>query len=219
MSDDLATEITPTPTVKSPEIVSKYAIDRLRETWEPVKTIDDAHNALERMPLGKKGVVVGAGPKSSEWKAKGWDTLDLDPKYPDLTYVANANHMVKDSEDSPNPLDKESQDYIYAENLRFDPEGKKGAGRGRLLQQSNQALKTGGVLIVESANIKGHPLSTLPEREWYAQEMANHGFNTVVVLDFIREDETPFGAVHAQKVYYIGEKVANGYDPSRVTKS
>lgn len=189
----------------STDVIQKMNAEGLRQSFQPLEVVGSAREALSRMPEGKSGVVLGAGPNTSEWRSKGWVTLDVDPQYgADIT--GDANYLERFVPDG-------SLDFVYAECITFDPEAEKGVHPVRLLQQANQALRMGGELIIQTANAYNAPAkSTLPRKEEFAEKMIDLGFRTVVESGEVHVFEHPGGGecVEQRAVYY-GEKVADGY--------
>jgi SAM-dependent methyltransferase len=174
----------------------------LRNKFEPLRIVDESREALFSMPEGKQGTVVGSGINTEQWKAKGWKTLDIDPKHrADMIHDANTMTEI---------LPPESQDFIYAELINMDPMGLKGASPARLLQQFNKVLKPDGKLIIKTAHIEGESDSTLPNRNKYIELLKKHGFTGVAELGPI-EHYGPEGEIEAQSVIYYGEKKRAGF--------
>lgn len=197
--------------VKPPILISDTTITRhLHEGWRYksriFQTIAEARAALGQMPEGKQGIVLGSGSNTLEWKAKGWQTLDIDP-YWKSDFILDANRLES-------VVEPGSQDYIYAEHLNLDRKGVRGVGWGRLLQQANLILKEGGILFIRTGTFENSPISQLPPRDQFAQSMAQHGFSTITELHLITEYQ---GITHQDLVYY-GRKMAEGFDPTRAEK-
>lgn len=116
--------------------IASMNAEGLREAFEPLRVVDQAREALYKMPEGKIGIVLGSGPNTGKWRSRGWVTLDVDPQYgADIT--GDANYLERFVPDG-------NLDFVYAECITFDPEAKKGVHPVRLLQQANQALRMGG---------------------------------------------------------------------------
>lgn len=178
-----------------------------RAAW--LRTILEGRTALRKMPEGKSGIVLGSGGNTPAWKERGWRTLDIDP--------ATQADIVINAEKLSTVVMPASEDFIYAEAIRFDPVGLNGVGWGNLLSESNRVLKKGGILVIRTAHKENKPTSTLPNRKDYVKWMARHGFNTVVELRPIRTVPKPEGGeMKEQVVIYYGQKVADGVDESRL---
>lgn len=102
-----------------------------------------------------------------------------------------------------------------AECITFDPDGVNGVGWGRLLQQASQTLKLGGTIIIKSAHFENEPDKSVPDRNWYAQTMAKHGFNSIVEMDQFYSYTVDNQERKNQRVWYYGIKAAEGFDLSR----
>ncbi len=189
------------------------AIDRMiahpeyRPDW--LKMIIEARSALNKVDDNRAGLVVGSGDNSTMWKQRGWRTLDID-RNSGADIVADANKM--DTVIMPGSLD-----YIYSENIRFDPQAKKGVGWGKILEQSNRALKKGGILVVCTAHKENKPTATVPDRKKFSKWMARNGFDTVTEVHRIITTPNPNGGpdIKQQRVVYYGRKLAEGFDASR----
>ena len=192
------------PIQMATDTVARLNQEGLRSKYEPLAIIDEAREVIARMPSNKKGVVIGSGGNTQLWRDKGWRTLDIDVNVrPDVTL--DANYLT--SEFQPN-----SQDYILAECITFDPLGKEGVSPARLLQQANEALKIGGTIIIESASFENEPGATTPNRREFPKQMVDHGFDVVIEIDKIEHYGTNSSA---QRVIFHGRKIANGYDEDR----
>ncbi len=187
------------------DVIGKMNAEGLRQSFQPLEVVGSAREALGRMPEGKSGIVLGAGPNTTEWRSRGWVTLDVDPQYgADIT--GDANYLERFVPDG-------SLDFVYAECITFDPKAERGVHPVRLLQQANRALRMGGKLIIQTANAYNAPTgSTLPKKEEFAEKMTNHGFKTVVESGEVHVYEDPGGGECVeQRVVYYGQKVAEGY--------
>lgn len=202
--------------VPKPVVVAEDAVTRLfqqgyREKPETpyLKIKGEAREALARMPDGKKGIVLGSGDKTRSWREKGWSTLDILPES-EADYIDNVNYLD-------NRLRPDTQDFILAEHITFDPAGDRYAVPGRLLKQANKALRPEGILILQTASFENEPETTIPTREKFARTLTRHGFQTVVEVHPYEEyDEKSDKRV--QKVAYYAKKVAEGYDRARITE-
>ena len=192
------------PILISDEAVARLNREGLRYTWEPLRVVDEAREAMFRMPDGKSGVVLGSGPNTAEWKGRGWKTLDIDSGAgADFTVDGNLMETV---------VPAKSQDFLLAECVTMDEGGLNGVGWGRLLNQANAVLKDGGTISVVTAAFEGNSETTLPPRDWYGEVMAQHGFEAIVEVHKI---EAYAPGKTAQKVIYHGQKVAEGFDLNR----
>lgn len=192
--------------IPEPITIGESAIRRLNlrgmhREYPPLEIIDRAREATARMPDGKTGVVLGSGPNTTEWKQRGWQTLDIDSRVgADFTIDANRLEEV---------LPPNSQDFVLAEAITFDQRGRKGVGRGRLLREANIVLKPGGTLIIRSAHIEGRPTAQIPDRHWFADQLRKHGFQAITeVHDIHRLSEENY---QDQEVLYYGVKLAEGF--------
>lgn len=200
-------EVQPAITIAD-SAVSRLNREGYRNRWEPLDIVDSSREALVRMPEGKTGIVIGSGPNTAEWKGRGWKTLDINPAVgADMTVDANHLETV---------VMPGTEDYIFAECVKFDPKGNEGVSPSRLLQQANKTLRTGGLIIVEGVNLENYPDASSPPRKQFAALMTQHGFNAVVeVTEYHHFGEDS----KEQRVYYYGRKVATGYDESRTKQT
>lgn len=129
------------------KVITTQHIDRVLEnpkwveqvSW--IKTVDQAKKAIQRMPGGKKGLVIGSGSNTTSWKSKGWQTLDIDPKF-------NPNY-VHDANDLRNLTPR--HDFILAE--RLEGEGtERGISWDNFLTNANFHLNKEGILIIDTVN-------------------------------------------------------------------
>lgn len=160
--------------------------------WEPLETISRLRLAMEQMPDGKTGIVLGSGKNTLKWKKRGWLTLDIDPVY-QSDFVLDANNLEA--------LFQNQFDFVLAENITFHPLGINGVSPVRLLDQADKTLKIGGELIIKSAHLENIS-SSLPNRYQYSQLMYSHGFKTVVEIS-----GTPTDRQSKQIVTYYGKKM------------
>ncbi len=200
--------------IKPPVEVAPDAVMRLARLPQPeqpewLQTVLEARTVLERMPAGKDGVVVGSGGNSQMWKDRGWRTLDIDERT-GADIIIDANRMSS-------VIMPRSEDYVFAEAIKFDPKAEEGVGYGTLLLEANTVLKNGGILIIESAHKENKPSSTLPDRHKFVKWMARTGFDTVAELHQILTVKNPNGGpdIKSQKVIYYGRKVAEGVNIDR----
>jgi len=172
----------------------------------------EIEKALKKMPKDKTGLVVGSGSNSSEWKMRGWSTLDIDPNAgADFTQDVNTMSEVETV--------SRDIDYVYAEHICFDPGGKRGAAWGGLLGQSNSLLKMGGVLAIDTANIEFDENSTIPGKEYFKKQLLRHGFSPLVVSGDYSDLEGRNGRVFEQHVVYYGIKIAVGTSDNHGTEA
>lgn len=194
--------IVPEPLNMASDTIERLNSQGMREKFEPLRIVDECREALYDMPEGKEGIVVGSGPNTELWRAKGWKTLDLDPES-NADMILNANEMA-------GTVAPESQDFVYAEAITMDSKGVKGASPARLLNQFNKVLKPGGKLIIQTAHFEGVKTS-LPNREGYIKLLQAHGFYGIAELGTIHYlDET--GSKYEQRVVYYGEKKRAGFE-------
>lgn len=196
----------PQPQLYSLDAVGKLAEFDTNAENPYVQTVVECSEALERMPSGKVGIVLGSGPNTALWKSKKWFTLDIEEDC-SANFTADANNL----EAAVGQM-KGHFDFIYAEAIRFDPNSKKGVSRGRLLDQSSKILPIGGTLIIKTANIESN-FGTLPKRESYAQLATRHGFRVTVVVEPYHVN--PLTGTKSQQVWYYCEKIAEGFDKAR----
>jgi hypothetical protein len=216
MSDGPTTsELGIVPNIDAPINIASDVRQRLNHeglgrVWEPLKVVNAGRIALNKMPEGQTGVVLGSGPNTESWRQKGWQTLDIDAAAK-ADFTADANKLDE-------VLPPGSQNYILAECIRFDETAERGVASDVLLSQANRALAVGGKLVIETAHFENHPTSKLPDRKEYAKRMTAYGFNTVVELnDYISFG--PDGEKQVQKVVYYGEKKDEAFDESRLRLS
>ncbi len=189
--------------VDQPRVISNSAVERLTNQGKLVENVNfrvihECKKVLEKMPEDKKGLILGSGGNTEKWRERGWVTLDIDETcQPDI--VGDANYL--------DDLDLSDFDYICAECIRFDRQGKLGVSRGRLLDQANKSMPEGGKLIIMTSHAEGKD-TEVPDRRWFANLMCRHGFKTVVELFPLQTDRK---GVKRQKVVYYGEKIRGGY--------
>lgn len=188
------------PVLISDDTVSRLNLEGSSTNYEPLQTVNRGHKAREGLSPNETGIVVGSGENTSDWKEKGWRTCDFNPKF-------NSDLNV-DANDLENYVPEKSQDFILAECVTFDKLSQKGVSPSRLLNQANKLLKTGGILIVETANFEGLDDAGVPKRNKYLDLMARHGFNAVA--EVFQYDEIGDGILD-QKIIYYGKKVVDGH--------
>jgi len=192
--------------VPEPMEIGSATISRLnsqgeRKKMKQLDIIDSCREALNQMPDGKTGVVLGSGQNTEGWKQRGWKTLDIDPAdNPDIVY--DANHMDQ-------VVAPESLDFIFAEAVRMDVKGREGVSPARLLQQANETLKMGGKIIIKTAHFENIK-SELPIRQEYVKLLQAHGFHGVAELGPIIWIDKEQGKYNQQVIYY-GEKQQQGF--------
>jgi SAM-dependent methyltransferase len=202
INPELGTTEVPEPVNLGADTIWRLNSEGMRGEYEPLTIVDECRDAMRKMPEGHKGIVLGSGDNSSEWRHRGWKTLDIDPMV-HADFTADANHLE-------NVLKPASMDYICAEAIRMDPNGIIGVSPARLLHQANMALKPGGKLIIVTANYGGYTEVTLPEKDKYARLMQRHGFQGVIEVhprNYHQGDLEKFD----QKVVYYGVKKRTGY--------
>ena len=191
--------------VNKPVLIATEEVSRLNSegsstNYEPLQTINEARVAMSGLSPNESGIVLGSGDNTLDWKNKSWKTCDIDTKF-------NTDFNV-DANDIADYVQPSSQDFVLAECIRFDKLSQNGVSPSRLLNQANKILKTGGILIIETANFEGLDNAKTPKKDSYIQLMASHGFNAVVEV-FPYDDIG--GGVLDQKVIYYGKKVLDGY--------
>lgn len=201
------------PTIIQATTINPGTIERLdnkgmSKEWRPLAIVKEGLVALDHLPEGESGIVIGPGRNTQKWDAKGWTTLDIDPEGdPDI--VMDAQHLTE-------AVDPGSQDYIFAECLSFDPRGNEGVVPARLLQQANIALKMGGQIIIETANFSHTSYgSTIPNKDQFIELLVQHGFEPVVEVHTLHNPRTK---EEQQMVVYYGKKIADGWDDARVVE-
>jgi len=195
--------------INPPILIGDTTIDRFNKekklNWEPLNIINDSRLVLQKMPNGKTGIVLGAGPNTKFWKEKGWKTLDIDPKF-ESDIIQDVNYLE-------NKVAQGSQDYLYAECIKLDSDWTKGANPVKLLEQANKALKINGTLIIETANLEGSQTTTIPSRKSFAEMVATYGFDTVVEIS----DTNPKNLKYReQQAIYYARKVREGAHPEKI---
>lgn len=107
----------PQPLTIGESAVRRFNLQGLRENYPPLNIIDTARIAMSRMPDGKAGIVLGSGPNTTDWRQRGWQTLDIDP-------LAGADYLI-DANRLEEVVHPGSQDFVLAERILFDYSGKK----------------------------------------------------------------------------------------------
>ena len=167
---------------------------------------ENGRSAMNKMPEGKKGIVLGVGNKTKFWSEKGWKTLDIDARVAaDIT--ADVNELSKTVEPG-------SQDFLYAEYMKYDPNGYDGAAYARLLQQANLSLKTNGEFIVKSSDFldQSGPRITIPKPEQFMKLMKEHGFEVELERGPM-ETQGINNDKRVQGVTYFARKVSEEFKP------
>jgi len=77
----------------SSDSITKLNTEGHRFKSPAIRLIDECRDAMEHMPQGQCGIVIGSGPNTSQWHKTGWETLDVDPTH-NPTYVHDANTMT-----------------------------------------------------------------------------------------------------------------------------
>jgi curved DNA-binding protein CbpA/SAM-dependent methyltransferase len=163
-----------------------------------------AKEALNKMPVDKQGIVLGVGGNTENWKEKGWKTLDIDPTT-GADFVIDTNYLEK-------VVPPASQDFLYSEYIKFDPQGWEGAAPARLLQEANKVLKMNGEFVIKSAIFENVPNVTTPEKETFLKLLKDHGFEVVTEVG----EPHKYGENKSeQEITYYAKKTGEGYDPMR----
>ncbi len=187
------------------ETITAFNREGKGASFEELALVNEVRRVMNRMPEGKSGVVLGSGPNTDLWRSRGWKTLDIDQAV-GADFTLNANWLEAIS------LLIGKQDFILVEYIRMDPKGIDGVHWVRLLDQARRILKLGGVVSIISGAFENNPRSTLPQRKWYGNKMAQSGFNAVVEME--RKIDDGSGQTE-QRVVYHGRKVAETFDASR----
>lgn len=187
----------------------EYSSHQEKLKKENISPVVEAKLALDKMPEGKQGIVLGVGDNTKLWASKGWKTLDIDP--------ATGADMITDVNYLENVAKAHSQDFLFAEAIKFDPHGKDGAAHARLLQQANKALKMDGSFIIKTASFENYndPSITVPEKNSFLELLTKHGFETVVEAG---EPHRRDGNKMVQEITYYAKKTGEGFDPERTIK-
>lgn len=198
----------------SSEQIARLNSEGHRFNSETIRLVDECRDALERMPIGSKGIVIGPGYNATAWHSKGWETIDiLDSVKP--TYVADANRL---REIVGNDYDYVMSEYVTMNEIaghstpvvspktfqvvNYEP----AVGHENLLIQAGAILKARGRLIVQTVDFGETPVS-LPKSEAYASLMRKHGFAPVLEIRDIEDFSNPEKRKHGVRVIWYAEKV------------
>lgn len=194
----------------SSEQIAKMNMEGHRFTHHTIQMIDECRDAIEKMPQGKDGIVLGAGPNSRGYAHRGWESIDIDPSV-SATYTADANHLSE-------AVNGKQYDFVMAERLtlgevagtpvaRVDRDYLEPAvGHERLLEQARAVLKDGGRLIIDTVDF-GDTLTNLPKSEAYAALMRKHGFAPVLEVKTIDDFTDPDKRNKGTEVTWYAEKL------------
>jgi len=178
------------------KIITTKHLDRLRREYRgwvksvPWLTIlDEARGATEKMTEGKGGVVIGSGEKTRYWKSKGWQTVDIDPRFQaDFTADANNFRTV-----IPN------QNFIFAE--RLDVGTNRGVDIDRFISDSYSHLNSGGMLIIDTVSQPGNP--AIPDIYAMGKKLKGIGFKIAAELaSDIYSPSNPQLSTQQRVIYY-----------------
>ena len=197
----------------SSEQISRLNSEGARFTSRTIRMIDECRDAMERIPTGAKGIVIGPGDNASDWHDRGWETIDiLDSVKP--TYVADANQLAEVAGGA-------QYDFVLSEYVTFHPEAgyptktvsEKGeeyyepaVGHENLLAQANQVLKPGGRLIIKTVDF-GEVDYSVPRAEELAPLLRKNGFAPVLEVRAIQDFTDPKERKRGVKVIWYAEKV------------
>lgn len=143
----------------SSEQIARLNSEGARFSSHTIRMIDECRDAMERMPLGAKGVVIGPGNNASSWHDRGWETIDILVSV-GPTYVADANQLAEVTEGT-------QYDFVLSEYVTMHPEAghptktlpktgepyyEPAVGHENLLAQANKVLKPSGRLIIKTVD-------------------------------------------------------------------
>lgn len=197
----------------SSEQIARLNCEGARFASRTIRMIDECRDAMERMPTGAKGIVIGPGDNASSWHNRGWETIDiLDSVGP--TYVADANQLAEVTEET-------QYDFVLSEYVTLHPEaghptktvaetGKEyyepAVGHENLLAQASQVLKIGGRLIIKTVDF-GEAEYSVPKAEKFAPLLRKNGFAPVLEVRAIQDFTNPKERKRGVKVIWYAEKV------------
>jgi hypothetical protein len=115
--------------------------------WRVVSSFRDL---VEHGPTqGQSLLIIGSGPRTDYWRARGATTLDIDPQFkPDIT--GDANRLIE-------VVGGQQYDAVIAEHVTIDPEGNAGVNFTTLVRQGAQVLVPSGELFIQSATTGAIP--------------------------------------------------------------
>lgn len=176
------------------------------EVNERFDNIRAAEAAMQQMPNGLNGIVLGSGENTADWRKRGWDTMDLQAEYQaDLTGHAEALSSI-------DATHKGQRDYVLAENISFEPAGIEGIDTKALIRAMNQALKTGGIGVIRTVDVIGgrdKEHNTIPGHLEFIALLQQQGFDVVSVVEEPEPNTLNNGDDSITRVItYYGEKKA-----------
>ena len=202
--------------ILSSEQIAKLNAEGARFSSRTIKMIDECRDAMEKMPSGARGIVIGPGDNSSSWHDKGWETIDiLDSVGP--TYVADANRLAEVTKGV-------KYDFVLSEYVTLHPEAghptktiaeageeyfEPAVGHENLLIQARQVLKPGGRLIIKTVEF-GEADYSVPKVEEYALLLRKNGFAPILEVRAIEDFTNPEERKRGVKVVWYAERVSQG---------
>lgn len=126
----------------------------------------DVQEAMESLPVGKTGLVLGSGGKTDSWRKRGWWTLDIVGKhradfvgdarfaaerYSDLDYLVAEGLVIKDR-----PKWYQIEKSI-SEGLNFFFPAATGISAVELANVAHACLRPGGVFVFLGGEVRGYP--------------------------------------------------------------
>jgi SAM-dependent methyltransferase len=197
----------------SSEQIARLNSKGARFTSHTIRMIDECRDAVERLPTGAKGIVIGPGDNASSWHDKGWETIDILGSV-EPTYVADANQLAE--------VTKGTQyDFVLSEYVTLHPEAghptktvsgtgeeydEPAVGHEQLLLQANQVLKPGGRLIIKTVDF-GQDECSVPKAEEFAVLLRKNGFAPVLEVRAIQDFTDPKERKRGVKVIWYAEKI------------
>lgn len=133
--------------------------------------VASAIRAMQHLPPGKIGLVLGSGQNTQEWKNRGWVTLDIAGKHK-ADFTADARYTL----DLLRRSNQYPLDYLIAEGITigerakwFEPEklmqqtvlpASTGITVEELTDVAHQCLKAGGIFVYMGGNWVRKELAT-----------------------------------------------------------
>lgn len=138
----------PEGTTDNHKVVELVELNTLLQDTNPPEWAIDLERVLKYMEIGlppsKQGLVIASGPKTKEWKKKGWKTLDIDPAF--------GSDVVGDAYKGETFDLVGSVDTVLYESFAFSgPESIKAA-----VELVDPKIKSGGNVIIRSTIISKH---------------------------------------------------------------